>query len=267
LFTKRSGSPWITEKGVAQITKGGFGFDGTQALMVSRDASGQSFVAMNLTGQYGGQTIFTDFLIKPSAETQGGLASLYFSGSQVAFQAQAGSTKADIWASVGGPRGEEPIWVKTPGSIGLGENKISAAAFSRITVRQNFSSGLWDLSLDGKMIARDLPFEASSGHPSEIRFYASKKGETYIDNLSITEKNPLEPASEDSDGAAQEPSLEGIDPWLDLYLELTSDPEKDMFPRYPDDKKQIKRGGNKGKGGRISTSSVTVEFQVFTPLR
>lgn len=183
LFIKNSVDPWIGKKGVAQITKGGFGFDGTQALMVSRDASGQSFVAMDLTGQYAGQTIFTDFLIKPSAETQGGLAGLYFSGSQVAFQAQAGSIKADIWASVGGSRDEEPLWVKTPGSIVLGENEISAAAFSRITVRQDFAAGLWDLSMNGKLIARDLPFEGGPGHPSEIRFYSSTKGDTYIDRV------------------------------------------------------------------------------------
>jgi hypothetical protein len=237
-----------------------------QALLIPRDPAGEAFVARDIAWDKDASVALIDFMIMPWPEEGGGFSNLYLNGSQIAFQVKEGSFTAEVWVLAGDVDNVPPQWLRTSGLIPLDKNEGHAAGFSRIIIRQDFIGGVWDLSLNGAKVAAKLPLTSLSDSPFELRFYASKRGDVLIDDLSVRRSNPAQESNADSLVSAVNMSQDmdwiGIDPFLDLYLGfLSADDSEAAMASVPMDNK------SNGSPPPATATVTSVAFQVFTPLR
>ena len=71
----------------------------------------------------------------------------------------------------------------------------------RVTVRADFKTGTWDLYLDGKLVLIDQPLVAGANFrlPAVFSVFGNATGPVFLDDLSISDANPLF-ADADKDG-------------------------------------------------------------------
>ena len=265
-FVGDTGTPWKLESAQARITPYGAGHNGGQALLIPGDPAGEAFVARDIAWDKDASVALIDFMIMPWPEEGGGFSSLYLNGSQIAFQVKEGSFTAEVWVLAGDVDNVPPQWLRTSGLIPLEKSEGHAAGFSRIIIRQDFIGGVWDLSLNGAKVAAKLPLASLSDSSFELRFYASKRGDVLIDDLSVRRSNPAQESNADSLVSAINMSKDmdwrGVDPFLDLYLGFLSGGDTAAaMGSVP--------MGNKPNGNQTPAIAAvtTVAFQVFTPLR
>lgn len=91
------------------------------------------------------------------------------------------------------------VWVST-GLPRLLDAAGEAAAWTRVTVRQDFAARVWDLWLDGQLVAIDLPMpDLSANDPGTLVVVGRLGGVTRLDDFYVGFENPLFPDA-DHDG-------------------------------------------------------------------
>ncbi len=194
------GSGWSLLSGNASVTPLGNGVGGGQALKLEANAAQEPLLVRDLDWNIAEKVAFIDLQIKPAADPEGSLASFHSNGTQLAFQVSAGGSVGSIWVYNGSSGQANPAqWAKTVGTFALAANGVTAAGYSRITLRHDYQRNIWDLFIDGKMAAANLAFEGRGANLENIELYGSRVGDTLIDNLTVDPTNTMFPDS-DKDG-------------------------------------------------------------------
>jgi len=208
-FETPSGQPkWQVPAGTAEVVSGQTGAVGT-ALRLKTALAGQAEtrVIRPIDGWNQSESVaFIDFLVKPAANPEGSMASVYVNGSQIAFQVPAGSTQGQIWAYHGNDddvTGSEEEWLKSPATYTVSTSTKQATGFSRITFRHDYAHQVWDLFVDGKLAAANLWFDGREEKLTSIEFFGSEVADMHIDQLQADPANMLFPDS-DKDGLPDE---------------------------------------------------------------
>jgi hypothetical protein len=115
--------------------------------------------------------------------------------------------------AVSGRKGENPgNSISTKYTFSLGDQDL-ATDWIRVTIREDADSGKWDLFLDGRLVLVNLalsPKELTS--PNSLSVYSSSKGGVFVDDILISEINPLFPDA-DKDGIPDAvETVQGTDP-------------------------------------------------------
>ncbi len=199
-----AGSGWWSDTGNAMVSPVGAGFGGGKALLIPANAQEETRISRTITWNPSDSTSFIDFQVKPAADPEGGLASIYVNGSQLAFQVPEGSNTGEVWVYQGNDGAENPEtqpeeWIKTAGTFAVASGATAATNYLRMTFRHDYQRNLWDLFIDGKLAAANLSFEERGDSLQSIYFYGSKIGDTHVDNLAALSTNMLFPDA-DKDG-------------------------------------------------------------------
>ncbi len=194
------GTGWSLLSGNASVTPLGNGVGGGQALKLEANAAQEPLLVRDLDWNVAEKVAFIDLQIKPAADPEGSLASFHSNGTQLAFQVPAGGSVGSIWVYNGSSGETNPAqWAKTVGTFALAANGVTAAGYSRITLRHDYQRNIWDLFIDGKMAAANLAFEGRGANLENIELYGSRVGDTLIDNLTVDPTNTMFPDT-DKDG-------------------------------------------------------------------
>lgn len=141
---------------------------------------------------------FIDFYAKPAARTTAG-TSIFFesSGAKLALiQTAAGSSAVAVVDGNGAGGG---AWRTTEAKLPTASDG-RAAAWTRFTVRLDFSTQRWDLYVEGRLSNCDLSLASPDVRSiSEVSFLAPANGTSVFDSLYVGWENPLF-ADRDSDG-------------------------------------------------------------------
>jgi len=195
---------WEVLSGSASSVSGQTGAVGN-ALKLATTLPGQAEtrVTRAITGWNQAEPVaFIDFLIKPAANPEGSMASVYVNGTQIAFQVPAGSTEGQIWAYHGNDddaTGASEQWLKSPATYTISASTQQATAFTRLTLRHDYQRKIWDLFVDGKLAAANLGFDGREANLASIEFYGSDVADLHIDELQADPSNLLFPDA-DKDG-------------------------------------------------------------------
>ena len=190
---------WQLSLGNAVVSEAGEGFNGGQALHLPVNPVARTKITRAVTWDVSEKTAFIDFRLKPASDPTGSYSSFTVNGTQLAFQVPAGATKGEIWVlngadTLGTPNANPTQWIKTAGSFDVAGT--AATSYSRITLRHDYLRNIWDLFVDGKLVAVNLAFEARGANLTSIDFYGSQIGDTLIDDLSAQTSNMLFPDAE-----------------------------------------------------------------------
>jgi RHS repeat-associated protein len=195
-----NGSGWSLLSGNASISPLGDGIGGGQALKIEANAAQEPLLVRDIDWNVVEKIAFIDLQIKPAADPEGSLASFHSNGTQLAFQVPVGGTAGNIWVYNGSSGEANPAqWAKTVGAFALAINGLTAADYSRITLRHDYQRNIWDLFIGGKLAAANLAFEGRGANLENIELYGSKVGDTLIDDLTVDPNNTLFPDA-DKDG-------------------------------------------------------------------
>lgn len=195
---------WQLFAGAAAITGPGFGHNGGQALVLPADPQQEPWLRKAVDWNPQEPTAFIDFQIKPVADPEGSYANFYANGSQIAFQTAEGGSQGDIWVYHGND-GSDPDpanpsqWCKTAASFPLSGDGATGASYLRVTIRHDYGRNLWDLFVDGKLVAANLSYEGRGPNLQTLEFFGSRNGDTLLDDLSADPQNMLF-ADADKDG-------------------------------------------------------------------
>jgi RHS repeat-associated protein len=202
--TQQAPAGWQVPAGSAEVVSGQSGAVGT-SLKLATTLAGQAEtrVVRPITGWNQTEPVaFIDFLIKPAANPEGSMASVYVNGTQIAFQVPAGSTQGQIWTYHGNDddaTGTAEQWLKSPASYTISASTQQATAFSRLTLRHDYQRKIWDLFVDGKLAAANLGFDGRDANLASIEFYGSDVADLHLDQLQADPANLLFPDA-DKDG-------------------------------------------------------------------
>ncbi|MES2982235.1 MAG: RHS repeat-associated core domain-containing protein [Verrucomicrobiota bacterium] len=195
-----NGSGWSLLSGNASISPLGSGVGGGQALKIAANAVQEPLLVRDIDWNVAEKVAFIDLQLKPAADPEGSLASFHSNGTQLAFQVPSGGSVGSIWVYNGSSGEANPAqWAKTVGTFALAANGLTAADYSRITLRHDYQRNIWDLFIGGKMAAANLAFEGRGANLENIELYGSKLGDTLIDDLTVNPANTLFPDA-DKDG-------------------------------------------------------------------
>lgn len=273
---------WVMSGGSASVIRLGEGAGASQALRIFRGDGNNSFLTRYLESRTKSPVIFIDFKIKPTMEREGGAACFQANGSNISFIARKDDSKAAIWAYDGADRadGKRPEWIETSTSIPYSKNGLLASNFTRLTLRQDYEKKVWDLYVNGRMVAANLGFVDHSPSFDYLRFFASRRGDTLIDDLSVTPKSPL---FEDQDQNGIPDDWKSYSNTWRILLDrdsinpatltsLLSDYTNSSFNREESSTTLILSDssgavGKRQKSMASKNSLSVVKFQVFTPLR
>ena len=197
-------SGWQSYSGNAVVSPNGEGYTGGKALLIPAGTQQEGMISRQITWNATDQTAFIDMMLKPAADPEGSLATIYANGTQLAFQLPAGSETGSIWVyhgndGVANPTAQPEQWAQTVGSFHVPTGNTQADAYVRVTLRHDYQRNLWDLFVDGKLAAANLSFEGRGSNLTDIDFYGSLVGDTRVDNLSALVTNMLFPDA-DKDG-------------------------------------------------------------------
>ena len=208
---------WQLAAGNAVVSEAGEGFNGGQALRLPVNSVERTKITRAVTWDVNEKTAFIDFRLKPAADPTGSYSSFSVNGTQLAFQVPAGATHGEIWVlngadTLGTPNANPTQWIKTAGNFEVAGT--AATGYSRVTLRQDYLHNIWDLFVDGKLVAVNLAFEGRAANLSSIDFYGSQIGDTFIDELSALTANMLFTDS-DKDGLPDDWEIaNGSNPFL-----------------------------------------------------
>jgi uncharacterized protein (TIGR02594 family) len=202
--TQQAPAGWQVPAGSAEVVSGQTGAVGT-SLKLATTLAGQAEtrVVRPITGWNQTEPVaFIDFLIKPAANPEGSMASVYVNGTQIAFQVPAGSTQGQIWVYHGNDddaTGASEKWLRSAGNYTISASTQQANAFTRLTLRQDYQRKIWDLFVDGKLAAANLGFDGRDANLASIEFYGSDVADLHLDQLQADPSNLLFPDA-DKDG-------------------------------------------------------------------
>ncbi len=195
-----NGSGWSLLSGNASISANGQGVGGGQALKIEANAGQEPLLVRDIDWNVNEKIAFIDLQIKPAADPEGSLASFHSNGTQLAFQVPVGSNLGNIWVLNGSSGVANPAqWAKTVGAFALAPNGLTAAGYTRVTLRHDYQRNIWDLFIDGKLAAANLAFESRGANLENIELYGSRIGDTLIDDLTVDPANTMFPDT-DKDG-------------------------------------------------------------------
>ena len=178
--------------GTANVSPAGTGYGGGQALKLEADPQKEPLLKREIVWNPAEQIAFIDLQLKPAADPEGSFASLYANGTQLAFQVPLAGTMGEVWVYNGSAgQANPPQWVKTVGTFSLAANGLTAADYTRITLRHDYGRDIWDLFIGGKLAAANLAFEGRGEILRELELYGSMTGDTLIDDLSVDPINML----------------------------------------------------------------------------
>ena len=202
--TQQAPAAWQVQAGSATVVSGQTGAVGTSLkLATTLPGQAETRVVRPITGWNQSEPVaFIDFLIKPAANPEGSMASVYVNGTQIAFQVPSGSTQGQIWAYHGNDddtTGASEQWLKSPASYTISTSTQQATAFSRLTLRHDYQHKIWDLFVDGKLAAANLGFDGRETNLTSIEFYGSDVADLHLDQLQADPSNLLFPDA-DKDG-------------------------------------------------------------------
>jgi len=186
---------WWLASGSADISANGSGVNGGKALRLPVNTQQErTKITREVIWDLNEMTAFIDFQLKPAADPCGSFSTFPVNGTQLAFQVPRNSTKGEVWVLHGsdtqGTQGVNPQqWMKTAGSFDV--NSTAAVDYFRVTLRQDYLRNLWDLFIDGKLVAVNLAFEGRGANLTSMEFYGSKVGDTLVDDLSAQSSNML----------------------------------------------------------------------------
>ncbi|MFT4176048.1 MAG: SpvB/TcaC N-terminal domain-containing protein [Luteolibacter sp.] len=234
-----SQSGWQRFAGSAVVSPPGEGYGGGQALLLEAGGNQEAFVSKEIEWDAQEEIAFIDFQVKPSADPEGNMATVFSNGTQLAFQVPESSDTGYIWVyhgndGAGDPNAEPEQWIQTIGSFQVAPGGDEALDYLRVTLRHDYQRNLWDLFVDGKLAAANLSFGGRGNLLTGIDFHGSLVGDTRIDDLSALATNMLFPDA-DKDGLPDAWEIaNGSDPnrydrdeikpgtnrsFLDLYME------------------------------------------------
>ncbi len=158
--------------------------------------------------------VFIDFSILPVAD--GSKAPVYTidaSGARLGFLAQSGEGRV-VSVSEAVDQKSGGNFVDAGHSFPLGDGN-AASRWIRVTIRQDWGAGKWDLFLDGELALTGQPLRETSKGRAALAFYPAPAGSTFLDEVSVGGTNPLF-ADADRDGLpdAMEAAL-GSNPRID----------------------------------------------------
>jgi hypothetical protein len=81
-------------------------------------------------------------------------------------------------------------WIAAGGRVALDESGATRD-WLRVTVREDYSEGYWDLYLDGSLIAARLAAAESADRLLEVGIVAAGAGDSWVDSIAVTSANPL----------------------------------------------------------------------------
>ncbi len=183
---------WLLASGSANISAVGTGMNGGKALRLPANAlQERTKITREVSWDANEKTAFIDFQLKPAADPSGSFSTFSVNGTQLAFQVPSNSSKGEVWVLHGSDtQGTNPQqWMKTAGTFDV--NSTAAVSYFRVTLRQDYLRNLWDLFIDGKLVAVNLAFEGRGANLTSMDFYGSKVGDTLVDDLSAQTANML----------------------------------------------------------------------------
>lgn len=195
-----TGTGWSLLSGNAVISANGQGFGGGQALKLDANPVQEPLIVRDIEWNSAETVAFIDLQLKPAADPEGSMASFHSNGTQLAFQVPVGENSGNIWVYNGSAGATNPAqWAKTVGTFALAANGLTAADYTRITLRHDYQRNIWDLFIGGKLAAANLAFEGRGANLENIELYGSRVGDTLIDDLTVDSSNTLFPDA-DKDG-------------------------------------------------------------------
>ncbi|MGC4013390.1 MAG: FG-GAP-like repeat-containing protein [Luteolibacter sp.] len=188
-FENTSGTTWTVDNGTATLVSGESGATGNSLELTPGTAGpGSETKVVQPISWSSGNIAFIDVMVKPAASTGDSMASIFTNGSQIAFQG------GKVWAYQGtdGASAEaQPDWVQTSGSYTVTPGGSEASSFLRVTLRHDYDHAVWDLFIDGQMVAANLSFEGRGSALTAIEFYGSLAGKVHLDELQADPANML----------------------------------------------------------------------------
>ena len=179
---------------------------GAQALQLTAGAS--AFASRTIAPPPNRGVVFFDFLAQPSAAALPGESSLISAGGGV-LGFLLGSGTASVRALDGNGSGGG-AWTAPVPQVDwpLGSGSSQSADWHRFTLREDFASNTWDLSVDGQLVAVDLGFRDVPPATIEFSILGQADASTRLDALYVGEANPV----------FQDTASDGIpDSWKTLY--------------------------------------------------
>lgn len=174
--------------GVAKATDEVFN-DGNQSLEIFKSEKDQA-VAKSVTIPKDG-ILYIDFMIRPTADPEENpVYSVAANGAVLGFlkEGDTGTVVAVV--------GDQKPSTATNFSFEVDDDNL-AVDWVRVTIREDVKAKTWDLFLNGKLTLVDQSLIATDAGAFQV--YSSSQGRFYIDDLLVTEFNPLFPDS-DKDG-------------------------------------------------------------------
>ncbi|MGC4013393.1 MAG: RHS repeat-associated core domain-containing protein [Luteolibacter sp.] len=188
-FENTSGTTWTVDNGTATLVSGESGATGNSLeLTPGATGPGSETKVVQPISWSSGNTAFIDVMVKPAANTGDSMASIFANGAQIAFQG------GKVWAYHGtddAAEGAVADWVQTSGTYTVPTGGSEASAFLRVTMRQDYDHKVWDLFIDGQMVAANLGFEGRGTNLTAIEFYGSLAGKVHLDELQADPANML----------------------------------------------------------------------------
>jgi len=194
---------WESIYGQSSITAAGGGFGGAgQALKIAGNPSEEAWLRKPVSWDAAEPVAFIDFRIKPAATPAGSMANFHANGTQLAFQLPSGATEGELWVLHGndddlGTPPDPEQWYLTAGNFTVPSGSPVSIDWVRVTLRHDYGRDLWDLFIDGKLVAVNLGFEGRGGNLQSLDLFGSTAGDTLIDNLAV---NPVNMLFADADG-------------------------------------------------------------------
>jgi RHS repeat-associated protein len=184
---------WSSYNGMADISPTGTGYAGGQALRLKQGLNDEAWLNKRVNWTPAdGQVAFIDFQIKPGSSAIGSLADFLSNGTQLAFQIPENTTTGQIWVLNGNDdRTGAEQWMMTNSSFTVASGDVAAQNWMRVTIRQDYDHKIWDLFVNGQLVAVNLGFEEREGLINSLNFYGSKVGDTLVDNLQVLPTNML----------------------------------------------------------------------------
>lgn len=200
---------WTVSQGTASISTVSV-HSGTQALELAAGSSA-AIATLPFAAESGETLEFCDFYALPAAETAIASSTLFtVEGATFGFQQSNGQATLEAFQGNGSGGG---TWAPTSFSVPLGTGN-QLASWVRLSARLDFTQLTWDLYVNGKMVAADIPFTSnSSTYLSKLQIQGDTSTPSLIDDLLVESTNPI----------FADVNNDGIDSaWLTQYFGTTS---------------------------------------------
>jgi hypothetical protein len=171
----------------------------------------------------GSGVVFVDFFTRPAVGTTSGPATVVravFGAVGIAAPGSSSNAEIGVWRGDGGTG----TWSGTGVGVAL-DPTGQPTGWTRLTMRADFVRKTWELSVDGRLVATDLPFlDRQAAEMTALAFWGGAANGATFDDLYVGGANPLfTDADHDGLDDTRESAL-GLDPTRD---DRTFDPDGD----------------------------------------